>query len=927
MKKRSLYILIALVLCLTATLFCACSLLGDNSDNKSGDNAPKEYTISLHDVKDGELSAKDFYNDRFELVEPSKIPTKDGYTFVKWCSDADCTTELEYGKVISSSLHIYPLWKINTYVITFEDDKKLVSETEQEVDYLNKVVLPDPVAAGYSFIGWFTDKECTEAFDEKTEVTEAFTLYAKWEEVRYAIHYYTNGGQTAAASETYTRFASVTLPACEKDGYVFMGWYDNPSFAGKVYTAIATGESGEKSFYAKFLCASVSVTAKNASAVIDGKAITVPASYRGGVVNLDTFLAFGEGATWSLKKKGGATVDTVTLAENGGDDPISHEYILTVTSESETETKEYDLTVKQFTSKEINVTYYLAKDKAQEYKTDVVTSGEHATEPAEPTAPTGYSFECWYEESDDTVAFDFDTAVGTEDIVLIAKFAPITYAVTYSLGYGTCAEELAAVYTVEDEITLPQATPKNADEYKFDGWYDKNMANKYEKIVLGTTGDIDLYAVYSLKAKSVTAFDSTTIAKEKLVDYLTYMIYNRIEEAFIKVTGATEGDAFDDYFKEVYPSVDVDGIENVTASYVMAIADEDGVWQTGDPTKALISMTYSPFAKDDSRSNGFVQTDFAAPHASATGRDEEYGDFAIDHILDTLVATDSEQLVYAVEHGYRPLPTVGSAAERLYKKAKDILREIIDDGMSDEEKALAIYDYIILNNEYDHAVFDDVTQGIVTAEESRGFKSFYLEGILDNKLAVCDGISKAYMLLCRIEGIRALQCEGTAVSGNSGHAWNKIYIKVGDKAAAWYVVDCTSGDVALGTAEMLTHTNFLITDEKMGTRYTETKPTPEAKTAYNYYENFGFTVEETDYTFAVGDETSMNAFFRYLVSKVPQQGDVSMEVYFVDDYTCFNDQNLLVASVFSGIDMSKYSIRISVFDDGAVISFILANAQ
>jgi len=38
-----------------------------------------------------------------------------------------------------------------------------------------------PVKEGYSFLGWFTDKELTEAYDFAKAVTKGFTLYARWE--------------------------------------------------------------------------------------------------------------------------------------------------------------------------------------------------------------------------------------------------------------------------------------------------------------------------------------------------------------------------------------------------------------------------------------------------------------------------------------------------------------------------------------------------------------------------------------------------------------------------------------------------------------------------------------------------------------------------------------------------------------------------
>lgn len=40
----------------------------------------------------------------------------------------------------------------------------------------------DPVKEGYVFTGWYTDRDCTESFNIKTNtVTTSMTLYAGWE--------------------------------------------------------------------------------------------------------------------------------------------------------------------------------------------------------------------------------------------------------------------------------------------------------------------------------------------------------------------------------------------------------------------------------------------------------------------------------------------------------------------------------------------------------------------------------------------------------------------------------------------------------------------------------------------------------------------------------------------------------------------------
>lgn len=51
----------------------------------------------------------------------------------------------------------------------------------------------------------------------------------------------------------YTKGTStITLPTPTKDGYTFVGWYTSSSFSGSAVTTIATGSTGNKTFYAKW---------------------------------------------------------------------------------------------------------------------------------------------------------------------------------------------------------------------------------------------------------------------------------------------------------------------------------------------------------------------------------------------------------------------------------------------------------------------------------------------------------------------------------------------------------------------------------------------------------------------------------------------------------------------------------------------------
>ncbi len=163
-----------------------------------------------------------------------------------------------------------------------------------------------------------------------------------------------------------------------------------------------------------------------------------------------------------------------------------------------------------------------------------------------------------------------------------------------------------------------------------------------------------------------------------------------------------------------------------------------------------------------------------------------------------------------LSHGYRPLPVSGSAADRAYRQFKNIMREICDDDMTDLQKVEAIYDWLIINVCYDYAVAYPTTP---LAKPSSQYKAFFIEGVLEGA-AVCDGLSKAYSVMCAIEGIDCVRVTGKlkgASESDAGHAWNKVQL-MGD----WYLSDSTWGNKAVSSDsrdyEYVSYEYFLFSD-------------------------------------------------------------------------------------------------------------------
>ena len=179
---------------------------------------------------------------------------------------------------------------------------------------------------------------------------------------------------------------------------------------------------------------------------------------------------------------------------------------------------------------------------------------------------------------------------------------------------------------------------------------------------------------------------------------------------------------------------------------------------------------------------------------------------------------------------------------RIYGKAKDFCYTYLTDSMSDLEKLHVIYDYLAGEIDYDYSAlnlyqlialisgknlsdakslitdalsydcfgFSDEMKTVIASAKTSAttvkelqealrynylsrLSAFSVEGVLDNGAAVCEGISYAYMLFARIEGIECYQVIGKSKGVN--HAWNKVCLD-----GKWYGIDATWGNIYVGAS-------------------------------------------------------------------------------------------------------------------------------
>lgn len=352
-------------------------------------------------------------------------------------------------------------------------------------------------------------------------------------------------------------------------------------------------------------------------------------------------------------------------------------------------------------------------------------------------------------------------------------------------------------------------------------------------------------------------------SKEELKNLILFVLENKIAEIKFYAGYATPETVKKDV-SEVRDCVEESGIipgysletsGNEFTIKFRFFADEAG----------LIPTVNSPEYDAPDGFSDAVQNTYSKPHYDNVKKTRN---FYIDGVKETMSVSTSNMLYKAVAWGYKPV-FMGSQAENLkqiYDNAKDALSYIVSDEMSEYEKVHAIYDYIIYNVRYDHDCAnaeDAYVSGNLSLNEKMKYYGYYLEGIFLNKFykkdmhAVCDGKSKAFVLMCGIEGITAVRISGEASSDGKnfgGHAWNKVLLDLngtGDKE--WYFVDTTWGDVGDDSKEFLSHAYFLLSDDEVKNTHVEKTGHgyPKAEGKFDYYAHENYTSSGTEYNYVI----------------------------------------------------------------------------
>lgn len=145
------------------------------------------YNIQLY-LNEGFLSpgTPETYSN-VEYFPDISTPMKEGYTFLGWYLDENCTISSNYqiDDLLTEDLNLYAKWERKQVTIIFETNGG--SDIDMLLVPSPYVVanLPIPTKEGYIFKGWYTDENCNIPVSEGVHIESDTTFYANWEEKIY----------------------------------------------------------------------------------------------------------------------------------------------------------------------------------------------------------------------------------------------------------------------------------------------------------------------------------------------------------------------------------------------------------------------------------------------------------------------------------------------------------------------------------------------------------------------------------------------------------------------------------------------------------------------------------------------------------------------------------------------------------------------
>ncbi len=160
----------------------------------------------------------------------STKPTRSGYTFLGWATDAKATkAQYQPGASykLTANVTFYAVWSKITYTLTYNANGGSGAPAKQTGSGNITLSSTKPTRSGYTFLGWATSSGATSAQYKpgaSYNLSKNTTLYAVWKKSVYSLTYNANGGTGAPEKQTGNGEITLSKTWPTRKGYFFLGW-------------------------------------------------------------------------------------------------------------------------------------------------------------------------------------------------------------------------------------------------------------------------------------------------------------------------------------------------------------------------------------------------------------------------------------------------------------------------------------------------------------------------------------------------------------------------------------------------------------------------------------------------------------------------------------------------------------------------------
>jgi uncharacterized repeat protein (TIGR02543 family) len=379
---------------------------------------------------------------------------------------------------------LYPVWSIDTYVVTFNSkDGSAVSNGS----FTTSGTVSEPTAptrTGFTFAGWSaTDGGSAVNFPYSPNVTQNITLFARWTANSYVVTFNSKDG-SAVANGSFTTGGTVSQPTNPvRAGYTFAGWSatDGGSAVNFPYSPNVTQNI---TLFARWTANSITVTFnKN-----DGSGNTTTQSLTAdSATNLtnNSFTRTGYTfAGWSANNDG-----TGTQYSNGQ----SVTLLLSTTIYA------------KWTANTLTVTFN-KNDGSGTTSTQSITAGTSTNLTSNAFTRTGYTFAGWTANSDGTgTSYSNSQSVNlTSNLPLYAAWTAINYTVSYNTNSATGSAPTQAARTIGQTFSVAAATGLTRTGYSFGGWSDGSNTYQPGDVYTVASSNVTFIAQWNLDTYTIT---------------------------------------------------------------------------------------------------------------------------------------------------------------------------------------------------------------------------------------------------------------------------------------------------------------------------------------------------------------------------------------------------------------------------------------